>query len=88
MSHKKLKFSQKKFFLLILELGVLQYPVGAAVVTAMVAKDTGSSSDVVENSSERERGSGEIEVIICLSKFSKISLSFCLFTIISPTAVD
>ena len=76
MSHNKLKFSQKKIFSPILQLGVLQYSVGAVVVTTMVAKDAGSSSDIVENSGERERGGGETEVIVHFLESLSLSVFF------------
>ena len=41
---------------------VLQYSIGAVVVTEMVAKDAGSSADITENSGEGERRSSETQV--------------------------
>jgi hypothetical protein len=41
---------------------VLQYSIGAVVVTEMVAKDAGSSADITENSGEGERRSSETQI--------------------------
>ena len=43
-------------------LDVLQYCIGAVVVTEMVAKDAGNSADITENSCEGKRRSWETKV--------------------------
>ena len=43
-------------------LDVLQYSIGAVVVTEMVAKDAGNSADITENSCKGKRRSWETKV--------------------------